>query len=789
MRPAPLDRKLLRDLSRMKMQVLAVSAVLASGLAVFVMGMGVYGSLSQARDDYYDSHRMADMAANVVRAPDGLAPQLAALPGVRAVETRIAGVGLLDLPGRNEPVAARLVSLPDGRAPRVNDIVLREGRLPSPQRAREVLVNEAFAEANALRPGDRFAALIHGRRSDIEVVGIASSPEFIFAVPIGAVLPDPQRFGVLWMGREALGRAYDRDDAFNDVQLRLEPGASERAVAGAVDALLARYGGRGAYGRDRMLSAQFLADELSALKTMASLLPPFFLAVAVFLLNVSLSRLVATERANIGLLKSFGYSDVAIGMHYARFALAFAFIGAVLGVAGGRWLGQFVTGIYTTVYHIPDLHFSASPALYAGALGIAVLAALAGAARAMLQAIRLPPATALSPPTPTGFSRLGGVVEKAAGRLDGKSRMVVRRIVRFPRRSATTVIGLALAMALLVTSRHFPLSLERIVEVTFGVAQRQDVMVSFSELADDAILRDVGRLPGVLAVEPVRSSDVVFEAGSHRRRNSLVGVPPDARLNRVLDENLAAVQPRADGLTLSQLIAGQLDVRPGDTVRVHATDGHRASVDLPVVAIVRPYLAASAYMEIDAMGRLLREPGRVSAAYLLLDSAQRDAFNARAKQLPAIMAVTFLDNGRDSMRSLLEKGSGFFAHLFVVFSSMMAAAVAFSAARVTLAEQERDLATLRVLGFGRGEASYVLLAELGVLLLLAILPGIVLGNLLSHWLMSQIKTELFVFPYVTSTRAYAESVLFVMLAAIAATLVVRRRVDRLDLVAVLKSRD
>jgi putative ABC transport system permease protein len=788
-RVSPLNRKLLRDLSRMKLQAAAVGAVLACGVIVFVMATGMYDSLSRARDDYYDSRRMADLASGVVRAPEGLTRRLAELPGVRAVETRVSGVGLLDLAGRSEPVSARLVSLPPDREPRVNALVLRGGRLPNPARSHEILVNEAFAEANRLQPGARLGALIYGKRRDLEIVGIASSPEFIFAVAPGALLPEPERFGVVWMGREALGRAFDLDGAFNDVQIRLEPQVNERSVIASVDDTLARYGGRGAYGRDRMLSAQFLADELTSLKTMASILPPFFLAVAVFLLNVSLSRLVATERANIGLLKSFGYGNFSIALHYVLFALSFSVLGALLGLAAGQWVGHLVAAIYATVYRIPDLQFNAGINVYVGALGVAVIAALAGAVQAVRRAIALPPAAALAPPAPTSYGKLGGWVEAAANRLDGKSRMVARRIARFPRRSATTLIGIALAMALLVTAQHFPLSMNRIVEVTFGVAQRMDVMVTFAESADEAILRDVARLPGVLAVEPLRSADVIFEAGSRRQRNSLIGLPEGASLNRVLDENLRAVAPRADGLTLSDLIARKLAVSLGDLVRVEATDGQRATATMPVVAIVKPYLAASAYLDLNQLGRTLREPDRVTAAYLLLDQRQREAFSARAKELPGIMAVSFLDNAAASMRALLEQGSGFFAFLFVVFSSLMAAGVSFSAARVTLAEQERDLATLRVLGFSRREASYVLLAELGTLLIIALPVGVVLGNVISRWLMSQFETDLFTFPYVTSPAAYGQSALIITVAVVVATLFVRRGVDRLDLVGVLKSRD
>jgi putative ABC transport system permease protein len=538
-----------------------------------------------------------------------------------------------------------------------------------------------------------------------------------------------------------------------------------------------------------MLSAQFMADELTSLRTMASILPPFFLLVAAFLLNVSLSRLVTTERSNIGLMKSFGYSNGAIAAHYAKFALAFGLLGAVLGMIGGRLVGNYVGGIYATVYHIPGLRFDAGAGVYLSALLIAVLAAMAGAVQAVWRATRLAPAAALAPPAPTTYGALSGAAERFAARLDGKTRMVARRILRFPRRSATTMAGIALAMGLMVTTQHFPLAMNRIIEVTFSLAQREDVMVSFSEASDDRILYDLARLPGVMKVEPLRGSEVIFEAGSRRQRNTLSGVPEDVTLNRILDEHLTSVVPRGDGLTLSVNLARKLDVGLGDRVRVQATDGRRASAVLPVVAIVKPYLAGAAYMRLDAFNRLLQEPGRVTSAYVLLDRRQRDAFSARAKQLPRIVAVSFKDNARASMTQLLSQGSGFFSSLFVLFSSLMAAGVAFSAARVTLAEQERDLATLRVLGFGRREASYVLLAELGVLLLAALPIGALLGVVMSRWLMSQFETDLFTFPYVTNAAAYARPALFVAGAVLVATLLVRRGIDRLDLVGVLKSRD
>ncbi|MFO1425442.1 MAG: FtsX-like permease family protein [Steroidobacteraceae bacterium] len=786
---APLDRKLLRDLRRMWLQAVAAGAVLACGVATFIMGVGLEQALQHARDRYYDAQRMADLAVSVVRAPDSVAVQLAALPGVDDVETRVSGIALLDLPGVVEPVSARLVSLPAGRRPRINDLVLLAGRLPAAERDNEVVINEAFAEANALAPGARLPALIYGRRRVLEVVGVASSPEFVFAVPPGELLPEPKRFGVAWMGREGLGRAFDLDGAFNDAVLRMTRGADERGVIASIDAVLERHGGRGAYGRDRMLSARFLQDELSQLRTMATILPPIFLLVAVFLVNVSLSRLVDTERSNIGLLKAFGYGHLTVAAHYLKFALVFSLIGVLLGTALGHWVGDYSAGVYRSVYRLPELEFVAGPGAYVGAIALALGAALLGASRAVLRATRLPPATALAPPAPTSFGRLGGAVERAARGFDAKTRMVVRRIARFPRRAATTVIGIALAMTLLIGAQQIPAALDRILEVNFDLAQRMDVTLAFSKVADDAILRDVARLPGVLEVEPVRAVEVILSAGPRRQRDTIIGVPQGARLSRILDAGTTHVEPRGDGLILAYGLAGKLGVQPGDLVHVEATDGRRAAFDLPVLALVQPYIGAPAFLELEALGRRLGEPGRVNAAYALLDSRQRAAFSTELKQRPAVAGVTFADTSEAATRALFAQGSGFFAFLFLLFAAAMAGGVAFSAARVTLAEQERDLATLRVLGFHRREASYVLLAEIGALLLISLPLGMLLGETLSRWMISRFENDLISFPNVISPRSHGGAVLFVCCAVMGAALAVRRGIDRLDLVGVLKSRD
>lgn len=785
----PLDRKLLRDLWRMRMHVVGVALVQACGLAVFIAALGLQQSLEGTRNDYYAERRMADLAVSLVRAPNRVAPLLGEAPGVEAVETRIAGLAVLDLERLTEPASAQLVSLPERGRPAVNDLVIVRGRWPDPEREREALVNEAFAQANGLEPGAELEATIYGRRQTLSIVGIANSPEFVFAAAPGDLFPQPERFGVIWMGREALARAFELDGAFNDAVFRLGRDADPARTRAAVDQILRAYGSSGARGRDRMLSDRFLSEEISQLATMATFLPAFFLVVAAFLVNIALGRMIATERSNIGLLKSFGYTGAAVAWHYAKNALMFGLIGAVLGSLAGYAMGNAMAGIYREFYHFPKLDFAVSPLVFAFAWLAAFATALGGALTAVLRAARLAPAEALAPPRPTAFSGGPDGLRALSRRFDAKSRIILRRIVRFPRRAGATAMGVAFAIALLIVAQTFPAVMTELLEVHFGVANRQDVTLTFVEARQRGVLHDVERLPGVLYAEPFRVEDVVFRHRGREVQEAVFGVPFQARLNRVMGQDRRQIEPPPAGVFLARALAERLDAGPGDMVLIEQTSGRRARAAVRVMGVVDPMVGSSAYMELEALGRAMREPGRISGAHARLDPGRYEAFNARIKEVPALAGASFIPLAAKAMRTQFDEGVGVMNVLFAAFAAVMAGGVAFASARITFAEQQRDLATLRVLGFTRAEASYVLVGEILALALLAIPVGLAAGLVLARALMASFETELYSFPFVYNPPGYAFAIGFTLICVLAAALVVRRGVDKLDMVAVLKARD
>lgn len=773
----------------MRINAIAVALVLGCGLSIFVMAIGMRETLERTRRDYYATQHMADLAVSLVRAPGRIASDLGAVAGVTAVDARIAGYALLDLPGVTEPASARLVSLPPGGRPAVNDLVLAQGRWPDPTAADEVLVNEAFARALRLGAGARLTATLHGRRQSLRIVGVANSPEFVFVSAPGELFPQPDRFAVIWMGHEALSRAYDLEGAFNEAVFRLAPGADSQQAKRLIDAIVEPYGATGAYGRDRMPSDRFLTEELRQLATMAAFLPAFFLAIAAFLVNVALARIIATERSNIGLLKAFGYSDAAVAWHYAKNALLLGAVGALLGSGAGVLLGRLIAAVYRDYYHFPRLDFAAPAWVFLAAWGAALASAGAGALGAVLGAARIAPASALAPPRPVTFSQSDGLTRFLARHLDAKSRIILRRIVRFPRRSATTAIGIALAIALLVVARTFPAVMDQLLDVHFSQTNRQDVTLTFIEAREEGVLNAVEHLPGVIYAEPVRIDSVILHHGRRTVEEVVIGARQGARLSRLIGQSGEIVPPPVSGIALARALAGKLGVKAGDAIDVEQTGGNRLRSTVRVAAIVDPMVGSSAYMELDALALLMREPRRITGANVRLDPAAYEAFNRTLKATPALVGASFLNLAEQSMRRSYDEGVGYMNLVYLSFAAIMAGGVAFSAARVTLAEQERDLATLRVLGFTRLEVSYVLIGELAALAVLSIPAGCLAGTLLANWLMQLFQTDMYSFPYVYNPEGYAFAIVFTLACVGVAAFVVRSGIDRLDMVGVLKGRD
>lgn len=784
---SPLDHKLLRDLWHMKGQATAIAVVMAMGVMLLVMQTGLVATLDETRDAYYERYRLADVFAPVSRAPERLVGRLAEVPGVTAAMGRVVGRALIEVPDEELPVQAQAVSLPD-RAPfDLNDIYLTEGRLPVTGRSDEIVLLRSFARAHDLRPGDTLRATMNGARRTFRIVGLALSPEFLYTTAPGELVPDDARFGVIWMSRAALAAAFDMKGAFNEALLGLSRSANPAAVQDAVDRILAPYGGVGAYPLADQVSNRFISEEIAGLRASTRVVPPLFLGVAAFLLYIVISRMVQSERRQIGLMKAFGYTDSEVSAHYFKLVLVIATGGAVAGCLAGIAAGRALIAVYVQYFKFPFLVFQLDPDAFVIGVSISILAASAGGLIVLRRVFALTPAHAMRPPRPPDFSRAGQLLRGLSGVLDQPSRMVLRRIIRQPGRMAGATLGIAAGMALSVAMLNIHTGFDRAIELTFAVMDRSDVTVTFAHAVDDKTLFELARIPGVTRAEPVRHVPAILRNGLKTRRGAVIGMPEAPELNRALDDRAQPIPLPETGIVLSRALADILGSQPGGMLTVEVREGRQPVLEIPVAGIADTLLGAPAYMRLDALNRALREPGRVSGAYLTIDAARADAIYAELRDMPTVAGVSLKAQARDALARQMNQGAGMVRYIMSAIAFTITFGIVYNAARIGYAERAHEMAGLRVIGFSRAETAFVLLGELAVVTLVALPLGGGLGYYLSAVIAQGFSTDLYRIPVLYNPESFGTGVIVVVIAALVSGMLVKRTLDRADLVEALKT--
>ncbi len=782
-----LDRKLWRDLRRLKGQAAAVALVMACGLAMMIMARSLIHSLESTRREYYEAHRFAHVFAHLKRAPHSVAARVAEIPGVAIVQAGISIQVTLDIPGLDEPASGLVRSLPDVGPPELNRLFLRAGPGLSPGSRGEVLVGEAFAQANHLKPGDVIALLLNGRRQQFRMAGIVLSPEFIFESRPGSALPDNRTYGIFWMPYTELASAFDLDGGFNHLTLTLSPGAPERPVIDALDRLLAPYGGRSAYGRTDHPSHIRVSDETRVLRALSIGFPVVFLSVAAFMTNAVLSRLLTLQREQIAILKAFGFTNRQIAIHYLKFAFVMVAGGTVLGGLGGIFLGHRLVGMYHLFFRFPDLAFRLDGSALLIAMGVSTAAALIGVFSSVRRAARLPPAEAMRPEPPANYRPAWVERTGIAHVLSHTFRIAVRNLERRPVQALFTVMGLALATGILIVPNCFRDGVRGILDFQWDVIQRQDIGISLLEPASAKVQHLLRQLPGVMAVEPFRFAAARLRFGHHHRQLGIQGLPAHGLHNRVIDAASRQIHLPPQGMVISAKLATVLGARVGDTLQIEVLEGKRPTRSVPLVGLAEDFAGVAAYMDLSALNRLLDEGDVMSGASFKVDPARRSEFLRALKQIPKVSSVGIKESLRANFRQTTAASINLIQSIYMTFAMVVAFGVVYNNARISLAERARELATLRVVGFSQREVGAVLVTELVILALLAVPLGLLVGTGFATAILNAVNTETVRVPLILTAHNYAFAVLVVAVASTLSALFVLRKLNQLNLVSVLKA--
>jgi putative ABC transport system permease protein len=420
---------------------------------------------------------------------------------------------------------------------------------------------------------------------------------------------------------------------------------------------------------------------------------------------------------------------------------------------------------------------------------VSALAAFVGVFGSVRRAVRLPPAEAMRPEPPARFRP--ALLERAglAKRISVSARMALRNLERKPTQALLTSVALSLATAILIIPNSFRDGINHILDFQWDIVQRDTVMISLVEPGPARVLHDFEHLPGVIHAEAFRGVPVELRSGNRSRRLSIYGQPAAGHLSRVLGAEQKQIPLPAYGLVLSEKLAEVLDVSLGDRIHVRVLDGSRPEAWIPITGLAQDFAGVAVYMEIDALNRLLGQGDQINGAHLMVAAGAWPAFLAAIKETPRAAGTIIKNSMRDSFRDTTAQSIGLIQTIYLFFATVVAFGIVYNSARISLSERQRELATLRVLGFTRAEVGAVLVGELVVLALVALPAGLVLGSLLAKAILTSVNTETVRLPLVLTASNYAFATLVVAVATTLSLLLACRRLNQLDLVGALKAAD
>ncbi len=777
-----LDKKLFRDLWNIKSQAITIGLVVATGVANLISFGSNYDSLQIARDSFYSSKNLAQGFVYCKVAPESILKEIQKIPGIYQIESRIIKEVTLDFSEEIMPTGAKLISYPK----QMNLIHLKSGNPPKGEN--EVVINEAFAILNHLKPGDRVVAILEGRRKVLEISGIGLSPEFVYLFRPGLPLPDNKHYGVMWMESEAMESVFQMQSSFNEILFHFTPGQIQtRSILKSIDDMLEPYGGLGADTLDHLPSNKFLKDEFTQLESTSRVIPMIFFGVAAFLLHTVTSRMVTKEKEQIATLKALGYHHNAIILYYLKLILIITLFGSIVGVMLGGYLGKLLLGVYEDFYKFPKLDFIFNAILAIQGVFVGLLIGATGSYFSVRKVILLQPAEAMRPPVPENFQNKNW--EFLVQSFKTNTRMTIRNLIRRPMRTILAILGLSSSVMIMIVGTFFYDTIDVMMNTQFNLIQKENLSITLLRPIPRIHISEFMNYNGVLNAEGLRIVPIRLLIENQTKETAIQGVDPQMTLRRFLDKDKNNISFPADGIAMNIELAQSLGIQRGDLIRFEVLEGNRKQAEVRVGALINEVLGRSIYIDHAELSQLLGEGEMVNQVLLSIDQNQENNLIKEFKDVPNIAGLTTKFAILRSFRDTIDRSIMVSIFILVFFAIIISVGVIYNTAMITLSERIFELATLRILGFSIWEVFLIVIGELTFLILISIPLGCVLGYWFSWFFLQTVETNEFQIPLIIHAKTYILSAIASIFTSLFSFYILYNKLKNMDLISVLKTRE
>jgi len=812
-----LFRKMYRDIWNNKGSYLACLVLVVLGLTIYTSFSISSDNLELSKDIFYREQNFADGFAELTAMPYRDVEGLAHIEGIAQVIGRVTREVRVLYPESDIGIYLKLVSLEIDEPDRVNDVRLLEGN-ELRQGEFEVWVDNQFYDVHGLELGFDLEILAGERSREITVEGYAMSPEFTYPLRTEAeIYPNPEQFGIAFISRDTIWKLFpDLQGRVNNLAFTLEEGADFKEVKDRLEPELEPYGLINLYSRDNQTSHLILSEEIAQLQRMAFAIPLMFLVIAALILYIMLKRMIEQQRGQIGILKAFGYSNREIMLHYLSYSLTVGFIGGLAGGAAGIYLARPLNWLLLEFFHVPEIDVDFS--LYYFGLGMLISLGifLAAGYQGCRHALKLKPAEAIRPPAPVSGRKT--VLEKIglfSNMLTIQGKMAVRNLARNRSRTAFLFIGVTLSCAIVVVTWSLNDLVDKLVFYQHDEVEVYHARVSLTEpVSRQAVERELAELEQVTGVEPLAEVPVRLSHAWREESVVLLGIPKESSMYIVRDAAGKRIEPSDHGIVLSERLAEKLSIQEGETLELASPylRGNEGEQIVEVYRVIPQYLGMNAYMEITGVEDILQQ-GEFATSFMVnvkdggLNGLNSEEF-LRADHTPvddqvrANIAklrdfyresdlVAGVDGTEEQIREVRElmETFGLVIYIYVLIGVVIAFSIIYSSSFIILSERNRELASMKVLGMTSREVFSVITFEQWFISFFAVLAGLPLARVMMEGFSRELSTDLYTIPAELSEQALLMGALITAVSIWIAQRFALRKVERLDLVEVLKTRE
>ena len=784
-----LFRNLLRDIKKSKGQFISILVIVVLGVTFYTAINSAFKNLSNSSTKYYEEYRLADIWVDFYNAPIGIKEKVESIPNVKTATGRIIQDASINISEENATL--RFITLPDIKKDIVNDIVIKSGRYFSEGDSNQCLLDEDFFKANNLNLGEYIYPIINGNKVKLKIVGSVKSPEFVYTLKDSSeIMADNKKFGIVYI-KQSFGEAiFDYKGSINNISIQISNGSDVETVKDDLKKALKNYGVKSIIDRDEQTSSKMISEKIKGMKSIGGTFPVIFFMVASVIIYIMMGRMVENQRMQIGVLKAVGFTNVQVLAYYMSYSAIIAVIGSLIGSILGTYMGIGITKLYNQYFNLPLAGIQIYGEFVVPSFMLTLFFCLFAGYHSCKVIFKIMPSEAMRQKSPQSGKKI--IIEKIDliwRNVSYLGKIIMRNLFRYKKRILLTSLGVIFSSAILLVALSMKDSIDFMIKQQYENIQNYDIKVKFSKLISVEELNNIKNITHVKELEPVLEAGVEISNGWRSKDVGFTALVKEPQMYKVEDTSGNAISLPKNGILISEKLANTLGVKVNDSVNIKFYFPGKEKKEMVVKGIVVQYLGLSTYTSMDNLNNILGEGMIASSAVLKLDNINFE--NEVKDKLRDMPAVTSVESKTDSLNAFLKNMGAMESSIgvYIMLAAILLIAVLYNIATINIFERQRELATLKVLGFNNNEIKKLIFNENYIIVIFGMIIGLPFGKWLGGYMMATSSTDAYTIPYVVEFKTYIIAIILTLLFTAITNLTLMKKIKALDMIEVLKNKE